>query len=196
MAKKSVVIHSNQQQVDLNVARLGEIDAEIARLEAEMNGELIDVRRGFAAEFNTLNDERARIEEGVLEYERANADELFATKATFKLTHGDLKMTKGKPSIDFAGDSITEDLAVERIKAAGEEAAARYIRVQEYVRREAILAALDTGDLTAADIRAWGLVRKQETTFKVIPKRESASDAIKGAGAEKEPAARDTKAAG
>lgn len=117
------------------VREIGEVNREIARIEADMNDELARIKEEFVARANPLRDQVEATTEGLKMWAEANRAVLTGgdkTK-TVSLGTGEIKWRNRPPAVKPRGKL---DELLDRLRTLG---LGRFIRVSEAIDKEAML---------------------------------------------------------
>lgn len=172
---------TNRDELDQAMAKLVEIDANKAKIDADLNQELADVRDSFADEYLMpwetgavhVDQVRAEVEAEIMAYCEANRTTLLTGKAkSVKLTHGVIGWRNGSSAkieeVKFsekkqAESTLSKCLAavMATIKAlalvVGKCGLTQLINVEVSWNKPAILKAYNAKELTKGDMKAHGL---------------------------------------
>ncbi len=118
-------------EADLALRRLGEIDVQVARLEAELAEAVTRLKSEAAAKVDSLRAIRKIRERELEAFAKAHRGEL-AGKSV-RLTHGVFGFRKGRPTVklEWKAARIIEALKVRKLLGC--------IRVQERLNKDALL---------------------------------------------------------
>jgi phage host-nuclease inhibitor protein Gam len=122
-------------EAEVMVARIGEVQRQISRLEHDMNDRLNPIKQQFEDAAKPLKAELSTLQQAVQMWAEANKSELLASKIkTAKLSTGEVGWRTSTPSVRITGLNVV----IERLKQLG---LAKFLRTKEEVNKEAILAA-------------------------------------------------------
>ena len=135
MRGKALPAATNREDAEQKIQRLGELQRDLVRLEAEMNDRLSPIKERYENAAKPLNAEIEELWAGVQAWAESNKPDLLDGKAkTAKLSTGDVGWRTSTPSV-----RLTNAKAVlEGLKQMG---LVKFIRTTEEINKEAILAA-------------------------------------------------------
>ncbi len=118
-------------EADLALRRLGEIDVQVARLEAELAEAVTRLKSEAAIKVDSLRQIRKTREKELEAFAKAHREELHGKSV--HLTHGTLGFRKGRPTVKLAWKAgrIIEALKVRKLLGC--------IRVKESLNKDALL---------------------------------------------------------
>ena len=155
---QTVRVPQTRDEVSADIAEIGRLIRERARIEAAMGDAIAKVREGFEAEAQPLGARMTALHSGVQTWCEAHRAELTAggkTK-TAVFTTGEVRWRMTPPSVALRG--------IEAVMAAlRERGLLRFIREKQEVNKEAILAE------PAAVAGIPGILVRQEEEFVVVP---------------------------
>jgi phage host-nuclease inhibitor protein Gam len=135
MSGKALPAATNREDAEQKIQRLGELQRDLVRLEAEMNDQLSPIKEHYENTAKPLNAEIEELWAGVQAWAESNKPDLLDGKAkTAKLSTGDVGWRTSTPSVRLTNAKVV----LEGLKQMGLN---QFIRTTEEVNKEAILAA-------------------------------------------------------
>lgn len=137
MARKTrplpTLIPKSDAEASQHIARIGEIERELARVELAMNDELSKIKERFEAAAAPLRQNAEALTDGVMSWATEHRERLTGGKAkTCDLPAGRFGWRTNPPSVRVTGEAAVLDALHRR----GLE---RFIRMKEQVNKDAIL---------------------------------------------------------
>lgn len=161
--KKKVLANISEADYQDQLATYAKSEAEIRKINAEIDLAAQKLREKYADKLNTLQTSKEESFEVVMQYAEENQD-LFAKKRSCETPYGVIGYRLGTPKLNprrgfkWAGvlDLIKDNMP-------------KFVKVKEDINKEAILA---DKDLTDNDLRTIGVEIVQEDTFYIDLKTE------------------------
>jgi Mu-like prophage host-nuclease inhibitor protein Gam len=130
----AVYVPQSKEDVTCDIRKIGDLQRELARVEAAMNDEIGEITDRYAPQMDVLKKDLEVLQKGVQGWCEANRDELTnnGKTKTANLVTGEVQWRNRPPSVSIRGaDSVLETLL-----RLGLE---RFIRRKEEINKEAIL---------------------------------------------------------
>lgn len=133
-AAAAVSVPQSREQAAEQIAKIGQDSRTLARLEADMNDALAEVKRKFEDEAEPIRQRIADNTQGLQTWADANRDTLTqgGKVKTAALTTGQLLWRTRPPSVRITG----ADSVIDALRKLG---LGRFVRVKDEVNKEAIL---------------------------------------------------------
>lgn len=151
-------VPQSRDEINEAIAKIGLLQRERARIQADMNDELAKVRLRFEEAANSLNEQITALTQGVHTWCEAHRMELTKNGKTkfYDFAAGEIKWRMRPPRVSLqAPDNVLETL-----KRLG---LTRFIRVKEQLNKEAILAEPEVVSGVA------GIKIEQSEDFVIVP---------------------------
>ena len=134
--KPAFPIFQNSDEATVGLARYGELEREIARIEINLAEEVARLRQDADVRLVPLQTELSATLLGLAAFATRLRPALPAGQKTVRLSTGDLGWRIGNPTVTFKGKV---DTIIARIKEVGTAYAKRYVRTKESLDRPALL---------------------------------------------------------
>ncbi|GAB3484494.1 host-nuclease inhibitor Gam family protein [Azotobacter salinestris] len=151
-------VPQSRDEVNEAIARIGLLQRERARMQADMNDELAKVRLRFEEAATPLNEQLAELTQGVHTWCEAHRSELTKNGKTkfYDFAAGEIKWRMRPPRVTLQ----SVENVLETLKRLG---LTRFIRVKEQLNKEAMLAEPDVVSGVA------GVKIEQSEDFVIVP---------------------------
>lgn len=164
--KKTLIQGITAEQANDAFAHYAKADAQISRINADIELQCAKLREKWADELTRLDTEREKAFDTLQAYAVENQEELFAKKKSLDMVHGTIGFRTGTPKLKtlkgFTWGAVTNLL---------QEFLPGYVRTVTEPAKDKLLA--DRGDEeTAALFPKVGICVVQDETFYVEPKKE------------------------
>lgn len=165
--KKKIISGISREQMEDAFGRFATADAEIQKINAEMDAQMVEIRESNADRLAELEAEKAAAFEEMQAFATENRDELFTKRKSMETVHGVLGFRTGQPKLKTK-KGFTWAAILELLKVKGRQ----YIRLAEEVAKDKLLAERDEEE-TRLIMDNCGIQVVQEETFYVEPKKEA-----------------------
>ncbi|MBR1839370.1 MAG: host-nuclease inhibitor Gam family protein [Prevotella sp.] len=176
--KKVVITDVTREQADEAFAQYAKAEAQIQKINAEIELQCAKTREKYADKLAILAKEKDEAFNTLDSYASENKAELFAKKKSLEMTHGTIGYRTGTPKL-----KTLKGFTWESAKNLVKEFLPSYIRQTEEIAKDRILADRDMEhvdvrdhDTVAGPMRLYmekcGIQVVQEETFYVEPKKE------------------------
>lgn len=174
--KKTIISGVSREAADEAFATYAKSDAQIQKIQAEIELQCAKVREKYADKLSCLGDEREKAFDVLQSFATEHQSELFMKKKSLEMAHGTIGFRTGTPKLKTL-KGFTWASALQLVK----EFLPRYIRTTEEIAKDKLLAdrdeELNTPDgsirMTEGMMRC-GIQVVQDETFYVEPKKEEA----------------------
>ena len=178
--KKTLIQGIMAEQANDAFASYAKADAQIQKINADIELQCAKIREKRADELTRLSEEREKAFDTLQAYAVENQAELFTKKKSLDMTHGTIGFRTGTPKLKTL-KGFTWASALNLVK----EFLPSFIRTTEEIAKDKLLADRDTryyegaddtvGVLMAEQMAKCGIMVTQDETFFVEPKKEEAN---------------------
>lgn len=178
--KKTLIQGITAEQANDAFANYAKADAQINKINADIELQCAKIREKRADELTRLSDEREKAFDTLQAYAVENQAELFTKKKSLEMTHGTIGFRTGTPKLKTL-KGFTWASALNLVK----EFLPSFIRTTEEIAKDKLLADRDTRYYEGADdtvgvpmaeqMAKCGIAVTQDETFYVEPKKEEAN---------------------
>ncbi len=159
-----------EQEIDV----IASLQTQLETLEAEQNQAILNVRDNYGPKIEGIKKQVKASLTSCSEFALRERDGLFAKDAkTAETALAKYGFRTSTPQVKTVS-KWSLDRALEAILKAGKRL---FVRTKDEIDKEAILKAHRDGDVTAAELRAFGLVVAQDESFWVEPKTDGTKSA-------------------
>lgn len=179
--KKTLIQGITAEQANDAFANYAKADAQINKINADIELQCAKIREKRADELTRLSDEREKAFDTLQAYAVENQAELFTKKKSLDMTHGTIGFRTGTPKLKTL-KGFTWASALQLVK----EFLPGYVRQTEEIAKDKMLADRDSDVMVAGDplgpgkpmreqMAKCGIAVTQDETFYVEPKKEEAN---------------------
>jgi phage host-nuclease inhibitor protein Gam len=179
--KKTLIQGITAEQANDAFANYAKADAQINKINADIELQCAKIREKRADELTRLSDEREKAFDTLQAYAVENQAELFTKKKSLEMTHGTIGFRTGTPKLKTL-KGFTWASALQLVK----EFLPGYVRQTEEIAKDKLLADRDSDVMVAGDplgpgkpmreqMAKCGIAVTQDETFYVEPKKEEAN---------------------
>ncbi len=179
--KKTLIQGITAEQANDAFANYAKADAQINKINADIELQCAKIREKRADELTRLSDEREKAFDTLQAYAVENQAELFTKKKSLDMTHGTIGFRTGTPKLKTL-KGFTWASALQLVK----EFLPGYVRQTEEIAKDKLLADRDSDVMVAGDplgpgkpmreqMAKCGIAVTQDETFYVEPKKEEAN---------------------
>ena len=176
--KKTLIQGITAEQANDAFANYAKADAQINKINADIELQCAKIREKRADELTRLSDEREKAFDTLQAYAVENQAELFTKKKSLDMTHGTIGFRTGTPKLKTL-KGFTWASALQLVK----EFLPGYVRQTEEIAKDKLLADRDSDVMVAGDplgpgkpmreqMAKCGIAVTQDETFFVEPKKE------------------------
>ena len=166
--KKTLIQGISQEQANEAFATYAKADAQIQKINAEIELQCARIREKQADRLSQLDAEREQAFDVLQAFAVENQAELFAKKKSLDMAHGTIGFRTGTPKLKtLKGFTWASVLQMVREFLPG------YVRTSEEVAKDKLLADRDEEGMTDKMAKC-GITVTQDETFYVEPKKEEA----------------------
>jgi phage host-nuclease inhibitor protein Gam len=166
--KKTLIQGISQEQANEAFASYAKADAQIQKINAEIELQCARIREKQADRLSQLDAEREQAFDVLQAYAVENQAELFAKKKSLDMAHGTIGFRTGTPKLKtLKGFTWASVLQMVREFLPG------YVRTSEEVAKDKLLADRDEEGMSDKMSKC-GITVAQDETFYVEPKKEEA----------------------
>ena len=183
--KKTIITGVSREAADEAFARYAKRDAQIQKINAEIELQCAKIREKYADKLTVLGIERDQAFDVLQSFATENQAELFVKKKSLDMAHGTIGFRTGTPKLK----TLKGFTWASALQLAKKFLPATYIRLTEEIAKDKLLADRDleetavydavTGDPRLVPMReamaVCGIQVVQDETFYVEPKKEEAS---------------------
>lgn len=183
--KKTIISGVSREAADEAFATYAKSDAQIQKIQAEIELQCAKVREKYADKLSSLGDEREKAFDVLQSFATEHQSELFMKKKSLEMAHGTIGFRTGTPKLK----TLKGFTWASALQLAKKFLPMTYIRQTEEIAKDKLLADRDlkevavydtqTGDPREVTMReamaACGIQVVQDETFYVEPKKEDAS---------------------
>lgn len=178
--KKTLIQGITAEQANDAFANYAKADAQINKINADVELQCAKIREKRADELTRLSDEREKAFDTLQAYAVENQAELFTKKKSLEMTHGTIGFRTGTPKLKTL-KGFTWASALQLVK----EFLPGYVRQTEEIAKDKLLADRDSEVMVTGDplgpgkpmreqMAKCGIAVTQDETFYVEPKKEEA----------------------
>lgn len=178
--KKTLIQGITAEQANDAFANYAKADAQINKINADIELQCAKIREKRADELTRLSDEREKAFDTLQAYAVENQAELFTKKKSLDMTHGTIGFRTGTPKLKTL-KGFTWASALQLVK----EFLPGYVRQTEEIAKDKLLADRDSDVMVTGDplgpgkpmreqMAKCGIAVTQDETFYVEPKKEEA----------------------
>lgn len=164
--KKTIITGVSREQMEEAFGQYATADAEVQRINAEMDQQFVAIREQHADRLAELERQKADAFERMQVFATENRDELFSKRRSIETTHGVIGFRIGMPKLKMK-KGMTWAAILELLKAFG----TAYVRTVEEPAKDKLLADRDTEECQQV-MEKCGIYVAQDETFFVEPKKE------------------------
>ena len=179
--KKTLIQGITAEQANDAFANYAKADAQINKINADIELQCAKIREKRADELTRLSDKREKAFDTLQAYAVENQAELFTKKKSLEMTHGTIGFRTGTPKLKTL-KGFTWASALQLVK----EFLPGYVRQTEEIAKDKLLADRDSDVMVAGDplgpgkpmreqMAKCGIAVTQDETFYVEPKKEEAN---------------------
>lgn len=165
--KKRIITGVSREQMEDAFGRFATADAEIQKINADMDAQFVEIRENNADRLAELENEKSAAFEEMQVFATENREELFTKRKSMETVRGTLGFRTGQPKLKTK-KGFTWAAILELLKVKGRQ----YIRMAEEVAKDKLLAERDEEE-TRAIMESCGVTVIQDETFFVEPKKEA-----------------------
>ena len=183
--KKTIISGVSREAADEAFATYAKSDAQIQKINAEIELQCAKIREKYADKLAVLGSERDQAFDVLQSFATENQAELFVKKKSLDMAHGTIGFRTGTPKLK----TLKGFTWASALQLAKKFLPATYIRLTEEIAKDKLLADRDmkevavydtpTGDPREVTMReamaACGIQVVQDETFYVEPKKEETS---------------------
>lgn len=166
--KKTLIQGITAEQANDAFAQYAKADAQINKINADVELQCAKIREKHADELTRLSDEREQAFDTLQAYAVENQAELFTKKKSLDMAHGTIGFRTGTPKLKTL-KGFTWASALNLVK----EFLPSFIRTTEEIAKDKLLADRDTEGM-GEKMAQCGITVTQDETFYVEPKKEEA----------------------
>lgn len=166
--KKTLIQGISQEQANDAFATYAKADAQIQKINAEIELQCAKIREKQADRLSQLDAEREQAFDVLQAYAVENKAELFAKKKSLDMSHGTIGFRTGTPKLKTL-KGFTWAAALQLVK----DYLPSFIRTSEEIAKDKLLAERDTEGMFESMAKC-GITVAQDETFYVEPKKEEA----------------------
>ena len=178
--KKTLIQGITAEQANDAFASYAKADAQIQKINADIELQCAKIREKRADELTRLSEEREKAFDTLQAYAVENQAELFTKKKSLEMTHGTIGFRTGTPKLKTL-KGFTWASALQLVK----EFLPGYVRQTEEIAKDKLLADRDSDVMVTGDplgpgkpmreqMAKCGIAVTQDETFYVEPKKEEA----------------------
>ena len=166
--KKTLIQGISQEQANDAFATYAKADAQIQKINAEIELQCAKIREKQADCLSQLNAEREQAFDVLQAFAVENQAELFSKKKSLDMAHGTIGFRTGTPKLKTL-KGFTWAAALQLVK----DYLPSFIRTSEEIAKDKLLAERDTDGMFESMAKC-GITVAQDETFYVEPKKEEA----------------------
>lgn len=164
--KKVIITGVSREQADEAFATYAKSDAQVQKINADIELQCAKIREKYADRLATLSEEREQAFDTLQAFATENQAELFSKKKSLDMAHGTIGFRTGTPKLKTL-KGFTWASALNLVR----EFLPAFIRTTEEVAKDKLLADRDTEGMPEKMAKC-GIVVSQDETFYVDPKKE------------------------
>ena len=166
--RKTLIQGISQEQANDAFATYAKADAQIQKINAEIDLQCARIREKQADRLSELDKEREQAFDVLQAFAIENQAELFAKKKSLDMSHGTIGFRTGTPKLKTL-KGFTWAAALQLVK----DYLPSFIRTSEEIAKDKLLAERDTEGMFDKMAKC-GITVAQDETFYVEPKKEEA----------------------
>lgn len=166
--KKVVKDHISSEEMELAFAGFAKADAQIQKLQAEMDLKMAAIREKYADRLQELTENKDEQFDILLQYANENKDTLFAKRKSAEFTHGTIGFRTGTPKLKTL-KKFTWASCLELVK----EFMPEYVRTTQEIAKDRLLADRDREEVAGLMPRVGIQVVQDEAFFVEVKKEET-----------------------
>ena len=166
--KKTIITGVTREAADEAFATYAKSDAQIQKINAEIELQCAKIREKWADKLSILGAEKDKAFDVLQSFATENQAELFTKKKSLEMTHGVIGFRTGTPKLKTL-KGFTWASALQLVK----EFLPGYLRQTEEIAKDKLLADRDVEDMVP-QMNKCGIQVVQDETFYVEPKKEDA----------------------
>ena len=166
--KKTLIQGITAEQANDAFAQYAKTDAQIQKINADIELQCAKIREKHADELTRLGEEREQAFDTLQAYAVENKPELFTKKKSLDMAHGTIGFRTGTPKLKTL-KGFTWAAALQLVK----DKLQSYIRTTEEIAKDKLLADRDEEGMMEK-MATCGITVTQDETFYVEPKKEEA----------------------
>ena len=167
--KKTLIQGITAEQANDAFAQYAKADAQIQKINADIELQCAKIREKRADELTRLGEEREQAFDTLQAYAVENQAELFTKKKSLEMTHGTIGFRTGTPKLKTL-KGFTWASVLNLVK----EFLPSFIRTTEEIAKDKLLADRDAEGM-GEKMAQCGIMVTQDETFYVEPKKEEAA---------------------
>lgn len=164
--KKTLILGITAEQANDAFAQYAKADAQINKINADVELQCAKIREKHADELTRLSDEREQAFDTLQAYAVENQAELFTKKKSLDMAHGTIGFRTGTPKLKTL-KGFTWASALNLVR----EFLPSFIRTTEEIAKDKLLADRDAEGM-GEKMAQCGITVTQDETFYVEPKKE------------------------
>lgn len=164
--KKTLILGITAEQANDAFAQYAKADAQINKINADVELQCAKIREKHADELTRLSDEREQAFDTLQAYAVENQAELFTKKKSLDMAHGTIGFRTGTPKLKTL-NGFTWASALNLVR----EFLPSFIRTTEEIAKDKLLADRDAEGM-GEKMAQCGITVTQDETFYVEPKKE------------------------
>lgn len=164
--KKTLILGITAEQANDAFAQYAKADAQINKINADVELQCAKIREKHADELTRLSDEREQAFDTLQAYAVENQAELFTKKKSLDMAHGTIGFRTGTPKLKTM-KGFTWASALNLVR----EFLPSFIRTTEEIAKDKLLADRDAEGM-GEKMAQCGITVTQDETFYVEPKKE------------------------
>lgn len=167
--KKTIISGVSREAADEAFATYAKSDAQIQKINAEIELQCAKIREKYADKLATLSSEKDNAFDVLQSFATENQAELFTKKKSLEMAHGTIGFRTGTPKL-----KTLKGFTWEAAKNLVKEFMPSFIRTSEEVAKDKLLADREAEGM-AENMAKCGIQVVQDETFYVEPKKEDVS---------------------
>lgn len=164
--KKVIITGVSREAADEAFATYAKSDAQVQKINAEIELQCAKIREKYADKLATLTSEKEQAFDTLQSFATEHQAELFSKKKSLEMAHGVIGFRTGTPKLKTL-KGFTWASALQLIK----EFLPGYVRQSEEIAKDKLLSDRDTEDFQPR-LAKCGIQVAQDETFYVEPKKE------------------------
>ncbi|MBQ3364379.1 MAG: host-nuclease inhibitor Gam family protein [Muribaculaceae bacterium] len=179
--KKTIITGVTREDADVAFATYAKADAQIQKINADIELQCAKIREKYADRLTVLNAERDGAFDTLQSFATENQAELFTKKKSLEMAHGTIGFRTGTPKL-----KTLKGFTWEAAKTLVKKLLPDYIRTTEEIAKDKMLADRDSQLMREGDplgpgkpmseaMAECGIQVVQDETFYVEPKKEDVS---------------------
>ena len=167
--KKVIITGVNREQADEAFATYAKSDAQVQKINADIELQCAKIREKYADKLATLTEEKDKAFDTLQAFATENQAELFSKKKSLDMAHGTIGFRTGTPKLKTL-KGFTWASALELVK----EFLPDYVRQTWDIAKDKLLADRDAEEMLSRMAKC-GMQVVQDEAFYVEPKKEDTS---------------------